>query len=550
MEDKKTRTTKKIDLLTSVEKIVDLAKESKLNKEFYRKADKYLKYMSEKLELTKEESVMIALFINWSDNGTIQFKDICEYVNCPSVCILRFTDVLESREFIRCRREKHGKVSYRVPFDVIEAFKRNEKYVPRKCTNLTCLELFAELEDIFEQRKDNELTFETMTSKIQSLFTDNPQIKYVQKVKDQRLETNDEMLLILFSHLYVNNEDDYIRYYDLDWLYDNKRDWSSIRGKLNRGHHKLFWYNLIEYNNDDGMVDREVFRMTQNAKDDLFEELNIFSRCIKSRYEDWIGSDSITTKKLFYGNSIQLQITELSQLLEDTHYKEIHNRMKDSGFRCGFTCLFYGAPGTGKTETVLQLARQTGRDIVQVNLSQLKSCYVGESEKNIKRLFDNYRNKVKKSKVTPILLFNEADAIINQRMEGAQTAANKMENSIQNIILQEMENLDGILIATTNLAGNMDKAFERRFLYKIKFEKPTLEARMSIWHEMIPTLDESVTRTLATKYDFSGGQIENIARHYTIGNILHGKSDNDIEEITSYCDNERLDTRESRKIGF
>jgi SpoVK/Ycf46/Vps4 family AAA+-type ATPase len=224
--------------------------------------------------------------------------------------------------------------------------------------------------------------------------------------------------------------------------------------------------------------------------------------------------------------------------------------MKESGFRCGFTCLFYGAPGTGKTETVLQLARQTGRDIVQVNLSQLKSCWVGESEKNIKRLFDNYRNRVKKSKVTPILLFNEADAIINQRMEGAQTAANKMENSIQNIILQEMENLDGILIATTNLAGNMDKAFERRFLYKIKFEKPTLEARMSIWHEMIPALDENVTRTLATKYDFSGGQIENIARHYTIGNILHGKSDNDFNIITSYCDNERLDTKECRKIGF
>jgi SpoVK/Ycf46/Vps4 family AAA+-type ATPase len=224
--------------------------------------------------------------------------------------------------------------------------------------------------------------------------------------------------------------------------------------------------------------------------------------------------------------------------------------MKDSGFRCGFTCLFYGAPGTGKTETVLQLGRQTGRDIVQVNLSQIKSCWVGESEKNIKNIFDAYRNKVKKSKVTPILLFNEADAIINQRMEGAQTAANKMENSIQNIILQEMENLDGILIATTNLAGNMDKAFERRFLYKIKFEKPTLEARMNIWHEMVPALDESITRTLASMYDFSGGQIENIARRYTIGNILHGKTDNDIDIIISYCDNERLDTKEYRKIGF
>ncbi len=550
MEDKKTRTTKKIDLLTSVEKIVDLANESKLDKEFYRKADKYIKYISEKLELTKEQSVMIALFINWSDDSYIHLKDISEYVKCPAVCILRYTDVLENRELIRCHRQRNERVSFRVPFDVVEAFKHDEKYVPRRCTNLTCLELFAELDDIFEQRDNNELTFDTMASKIESLFADNLQIEYVQKVKNYSFDKDVEMLLVLFSHLYVNKEDDDIRYYQLDFLYDNKRDWSNIRGQLSRGRHTLFWNNLIEYNNDNGMVDCDSFRMTQKAKDELFGELGITNRNRKSKLEDLIKSEEIVEKNLYYGNNNQSQITELGQLIEDAHYKEIHTRMRESGFRCGFTCLFYGAPGTGKTETVLQLGRQTGRDIIQVNLSQIKSCWVGESEKNIKNVFDAYRNKVKKSKVAPILLFNEADAIINQRMEGAQTAANKMENSIQNIILQEMENFDGILIATTNLAGNMDKAFERRFLYKIKFEKPTLEARMSIWHEMIPTLDESVTRTLATKYDFSGGQIENIARHYTIGNILHGKSDNDIDIITSYCDNERLDTRESRKIGF
>ena len=493
---------------------------------------------------------MIALFINWSDDSYIHLKDISEYVKCPAVCILRYTDVLENRELIRCHRQRNERVSFRVPFDVVEAFKHDEKYVPRRCTNLTCLELFAELDDIFEQRDNNELTFDTMASKIESLFADNLQIEYVQKVKDYSFDKDVEMLLVLFSHLYVNKEDDDIRYYQLDFLYDNKRDWSNIRGQLSRGRHTLFWNNLIEYNNDNGMVDRDSFCMTQKAKDELFGELGITNRNRKSKLEDLIKSEEIVEKNLYYGNNNQSQITELGQLIEDAHYKEIHTRMRESGFRCGFTCLFYGAPGTGKTETVLQLGRQTGRDIIQVNLSQIKSCWVGESEKNIKNVFDAYRNKVKKSKVAPILLFNEADAIINQRMEGAQTAANKMENSIQNIILQEMENFDGILIATTNLAGNMDKAFERRFLYKIKFEKPTLEARMSIWHEMIPTLDESVTRTLATKYDFSGGQIENIARHYTISNILHGKSDNDIDIITSYCDNERLDTKETRKIGF
>ena len=135
-------------------------------------------------------------------------------------------------------------------------------------------------------------------------------------------------------------------------------------------------------------------------------------------------------------------------------------------------------------------------------------------------------------------------------MENVESSANKMENSIQNIILQEMENFDGILIATTNLAQNMDKAFERRFLYKIKFEKPTIEARMHIWHEMIPSLCETDAKTLAERYDFSGGQIENIARHYAISNILYGDKNNNIESLMTFCDNERLETKQTRKIGF
>ena len=157
---------------------------------------------------------------------------------------------------------------------------------------------------------------------------------------------------------------------------------------------------------------------------------------------------------------------------------------------------------------------------------------------------------MKRAKLTPILLFNEADAIIGIRKNGASSAVDKMENSIQNIILQEMESLDGIMIATTNLQQNMDKAFERRFLYKIKFEKPTEEARTHIWHAMIPELSELDVHTLASKYDFSGGQIENIARHYAIDNILQGQSEDVLSMLIRHCDNERLDEKDMRKIGF
>lgn len=219
--------------------------------------------------------------------------------------------------------------------------------------------------------------------------------------------------------------------------------------------------------------------------------------------------------------------------------------------RKGFTCLFYGAPGTGKTETVYQLARRTGRDLMVVDVSQIKSCWVGESEKNIKAAFDRYRSYVRQSEPAPILLFNEADAVLGIRQEGAQRAVEKMENSLQNIILQEMEQLDGIMIATTNLTQNLDKAFERRFLYKIEFEKPSTEAKSRIWRSMIPTLDEQTAATLAERYDFSGGQIENIARKRTVGMILLG-GEPSFEQLDEYCRSEMLGQpeRSRRRIGF
>lgn len=554
MEEKKTRTTKKMDLLMAIEQIVEKAKGSKLGPEFYRKASKYINYVSDKLKLTKEQSVILALFVNHSDDSHIFISDLGNDIKCSNTCILRYMndiDELEHREFVRCRREK-GRLSYHVPFEVLDAFRHDEVYVPKKTTGLTISELFGEIENIFELREDQEITYDTVIAKIDSLFADNQHLEYVQKVEsiDFPNEKEDEMLFVLFCHLFINESDDYIGYGNLDWLYDEKRTWNRIKGDLIRGDHFLFEEKLIEYSNDSGMVGREYYRMTQKAKEEYFSELGVANRIGRRKNEDLVRCDKIAEKVLYFSDNVQKQVDELGMLIENTNYNKICTRMHEAGFRSGFTCLFYGAPGTGKTETVLQLARKTGRDILQVDVSKIKDCWVGESEKNIKSLFDSYRDKVKKSVVAPILLFNEADAIINMRMEGAQSAVNKMENSIQNIILQEMENLDGILIATTNLAGNMDKAFERRFLYKIKFEKPTIEARMNIWHEMIPALDEDVTRTLASKYDFSGGQIENIARHYAINNILHGQSDNVLETLSTYCDNERLETKETRKIGF
>lgn len=175
--------------------------------------------------------------------------------------------------------------------------------------------------------------------------------------------------------------------------------------------------------------------------------------------------------------------------------------------------------------------------------------WVGQSEKNIKALFAQYRQRVRDSKITPILLFNEADSIIGTRQEGAAAAVDKLENTLLSIILQEMETLEGIMIATTNLENNMDNAFERRFLVKIRFNQPSVSVRKKIFETMIPKLSDFEYSTLASKYELSGGQIENVARRFTINNILHGESENRMKVITGYCESEKI-IRNTHKIGF
>ena len=537
-------------LLTAVEKVVELAKDSGLKPEFFRKANTYISYLATRLDLTKEQSVMMALFIDNSGDRETSLHDLAQFVGCSTTRILKYVSdisVLVLKDMVRNR----GCGTYRVPWYVIESITRNEKFEGYNNANISCGEFFGVLSDIFSIRDESEINSDMAVARLETLMEENQHLAFVQQVKSYGLRKEDEALLLLFAHLFVDDNDDNIRYYDIKFLFDDTRHTQNrIKSQLNDGSHPLLEKEIIEYGNDDGLADRESFHITDEAKRQLFSELkNIVIKPDASR-RNMIHCEKIVPKQLYYDKKIEAQIDELANLLDDSRYRQIRTRMEEMKYHSGFACLFYGAPGTGKTETAMQLARRTGRDIVQVNIPEIKSCWVGESEKNIKKVFDDYRSKVKNSKLAPILLFNEADAVIGIRQEGAQRAVDKMENSIQNIILQEMETLDGIMIATTNLAQNLDKAFERRFLYKIKFDKPTVEARMSIWREMIHSLTEDEARTLSNIYEFSGGQIENIARRNAIGTILHGDEASTLDTLIAYCNDERLDTKTQKRIGF
>ena len=536
-------------LLQAIEKVVELAEDSKMSEEFMLKAAPEIGLLAESFGITERQAVLFCVCMEKGPRR-VDYDDLASYLDLNKIGVLSYAsdiDALVRRRLLKFRDVK-DEDDFDIPSVVIRYLKHNEVYQLPQRKGLDCAALFELLDQWFEDLDDDAISPHALCEELQQLFEDNPQVGFVKHLKEYYLDDDDEMMVAFFAHRLVNRDDDDIRFSDIEDLYDSRADFTNAKGKLRSGEHKLQTKKLIEHKCVDGLADVTKYKLTDAAKRELLAEMKI--NATEEKLANMLDASKLTEKQLFFPKDIQRQVEELGSFLQPENYQKIQERMKEKGFRYGFACLFYGSPGTGKTETVYQLAKKTGRNIMVVDVPQLKSMWVGQSEKNVKALFDRYREQVKKAKLTPILLFNEADAIIGKRKNGAENAVDKMENSLQNIILQEMEQLDGIMIATTNLQQNMDKAFERRFLYKIKFDKPTEEARANIWHTMIPDLSDLDVHTLASKYDFSGGQIENIARHYAIDTILHGQSEDVLPMLIRHCDNERLDEKKTPKIGF
>ncbi|EAJ9794537.1 ATP-binding protein, partial [Campylobacter jejuni] len=130
--------------------------------------------------------------------------------------------------------------------------------------------------------------------------------------------------------------------------------------------------------------------------------------------------------------------------------------------------IFYGPAGTGKTMSALAMAKSMKKPVLSFDCSKILSKWVGESEQNVRKIFDTYKNIVQTCKQSPILLLNEADQFLSTRVDGS-SGSDKMHNQMQNIFLEQIERFSGVIIATTNFLESLDSAFSRRFDYKIEF---------------------------------------------------------------------------------
>lgn len=248
-------------------------------------------------------------------------------------------------------------------------------------------------------------------------------------------------------------------------------------------------------------------KVTKLRLDKLVEEQEIFEYLTPSTSLDDVVLHP-STKKLLD--------TIVRQVDKDVFAKLKAWGIKDKRKGIDARIIFYGSPGTGKTMTAVSLAKTLKRPILSFDCSKILSMYVGESEKNVRKIFDDFKSMSKKAKVDPILLLNEADQFLSARSEGTGSSADKMHNQMQNIFLEQIEQFEGILIATTNLLDNIDKAFSRRFNYKVEFKKPDINQRERLWHFMLlekASYEEDFDVATLAKHELTGGQIDLIVRN-------------------------------------
>lgn len=478
-------------------------------------------------------------------------SDITDFMGLKAIEFMpiksNFDSLVDNAMFVRvmCGRRKQ----YKVESSLALAIQSSSPYTRPEKKMIDRYEFCHIVGDLAEDRSEEAMTTRCLFDCVEQLEEQNAGLEFVQNVKKISDKTDERTLFYICCNDFVENR----RFHEsglectLSDIYDSVQKRMKVSSEIISKKHILIHSNMIE--KSEGTFVSEVSLSLADKGKAIFLENDLDLYQKQKNNKKLSAPEDIKEKQLFYSADFGKKIDSLTKSLMNENFVKLQERLEKEAMPKGVSVIFYGAPGTGKTETAKQIARQTGRKVYHVDISASKSCWFGESEKLIKRIFTDYREMCENEEKKPILLFNEADALFSKRKDVNSSNVAQTENAIQNIILEELEKLDGILIATTNLADNLDPAFERRFLFKLKFDKPTIEAKKSIWKSKLVWLAEEQCRKLAADYDFSGGEIDNIVRKVVMDEVISGNRP-DFDFIVDACKNERFAGGQHTKVGF
>ena len=338
--------------------------------------------------------------------------------------------------------------------------------------------------------------------------------------KEHNLDTKEQILFLalLREEYTLSNENSISRELTslLSLISENEFEQRQNKKLLEEGS-KLIDSGLIEYDeylNAFGDINRSFF-----ISDEILQRMINFEskQSKKIKLENVVKEQDIF--ELIEPNTdindiiIPEQTKELLENILKQQDKKVLERLNLWGIRTSKNIeakiIFYGPAGTGKTMSALSMAKSMKKAVLSFDCSKILSKWVGESEQNVRRIFDTYKNISNTCKQSPILLLNEADQFLSTRVQSS-SGSDKMHNQMQNIFLEQIERFSGVIIATTNFLESLDTAFSRRFDYKIEFKKPDFKDRLKMWKKFLPKnaeFEKDFDENILANYELSGAQI-------------------------------------------
>jgi len=546
-----------------VHTIVQIAKrleKSKLNNSVIEDIKELIEQLSKYLSTTSEQAMLFSIiFALQAKINVIDLRDLIKFLDISYIESLNLkSDIdkliekslieIDDENGVKFRKSKYGKSSFLIPDNISDQVYANQPIQSKEHEFLDIYGFVKTVSGFIEKRKYENIDTKDLFFMVEEFETRNEHLSKISLLKSKFICSDRTLLYEMF--------DDFLNYgmpsnlnITLNSMFDKPRERRVMFRSLTEKTNKLFELDYIELSN--GRFANDFNLMLTNKAIEFFlgEDAELFKR--NKTAKNVISHNDITNKDLFYDEKLGKEIEFLTQSLMEENFCTLQDRLSNMNLIKGVSAIFYGLPGGGKTASVFSIAKQTGRDIMKVEIQESKSMWFGESEKKIAEIFSNYQRLCSNSKKTPILLFNEADGILSKRNDNQLSSVDQTENSIQNIILEALEQFEGIAFFTTNLQGNLDSAYERRFLFKVKFDSPSTDVKAKIWLNKMPWIEPVFAMTLAAEFPLSGGEIDNIVRKVTMKEVLTGvRPDN--SAIIEFCQCEKLlsGSNSHNRVGF
>ncbi|MBR0077078.1 MAG: ATP-binding protein [Bacteroidales bacterium] len=456
---------------------------------------------------------------------------------------------LLQKGLIREVERRHRDEEYRVTSAAERALLDNKPFKVKKIAKPDRYKFCQCISSLIEDRSNENIDSDELWNLVREEEGRNDHLKLVRETMKLLPNVDDRALFYEMCDDFVGNR---IRCTDVEVtlsdMYDTKATRFKIAKDIMEQKHALQTCGLAELQPAKFLSEASITLTEKGMQLFLEKDYDLFNTK-GGKDKRLTPPDKIPARELFFSEELTKDLDFVKSSLEDSSFVELQKRLEENSLPKGVALLFHGLPGTGKTAAVDMIAKATGRSVYHVDIAASKTCWFGESEKLFKKIFTDYRRMCETEERKPILLFNEADALFSKRRDVDSGNCAQTENALQNILLEEMETLDGILIATTNLCDNFDNAFERRFLFKVKFGQPDKAAKKSIWQSKLPWLTEDDCSKLASQFDLSGGEIDNIVRKSFMEEVLTGNRPT-VAMLEAWCKGEKLHAGKAAAIGF